>query len=301
MLAHNEPIHAVQLHIEGILAGGVGGVVAGHHIPARIVVFHRILIVHQGHRAKPGLAGVYPGDHAHPVPLGNGPLLELSDGALHPVGAGLLNGDIGHGIALVIGAAFVDGLDAPRNGRGHRGVFQQFLGLFQLRFLGFQVQLRFLEAHLGRLDLDGILQLFVGADLVPLPLQLADLGLVVLQAGIELLPLQIQLVRRQLELVRIVGEQGVPLFYVLAFLDQQLRHGLIFVFFDLREVFRNHHAGKPVRSGNSIDIGDLLHINRRFLFAAPRQHQCQRQGGSSQHTPFHIRTLLWKMDLITYK
>ena len=296
VLAHDQALHAVQLHIEGILAGHIGGIAAAD-IVAVVVVLYGVFVVHQGHGAKPGLAVVYPGGEPDAVTLGDGSLLQLADGTLYPVGTGLLDGDVGRGVALTVGAAFVDGLDAAGDRGSDGGVFQQLLGLLQLGLLGLQVQLRFLLTHLGRLDLDGVLQLFIGADLVPLPLQLADLGVVVADAGAELLPLQVQLVGVQLQLVRIVGEQGVALLHILALLHQKLGHFLVTVLLDLHQVFGYHQAGKTVLRRNSGETGDLLHIHSLVLAAAAGEHQtqCQAQGRSRSNRPFHISDPpIWK-------
>ena len=167
---------------------------------------------------------------------------------------------------------------------------QELFCLFQLRLLGFQIQFRFLLAHLQGLDLNGILQLHVGAGLIPVTLQFADLNLVVIHTGAELLPLQIQLVRSQLQLVRIVGKEGVPLFHILAFLNQQFRHILIRVLFDFGNVLRNHHTGEALSGTDSRKAGHLLHIYGSLFLAASADtgRQTKRQAQYDHFLKSHI-------------
>ena len=115
VLAHDQALHAVQLHVKIILAGLVYGVGAAAHHVAIVVILHRVFVVDLADGAGPGLAAVHPGGHEDLIPLAQSVLLKLSNDALDPVGPGLLDGDIGRGIALAVGAVLVDGLDAAGN------------------------------------------------------------------------------------------------------------------------------------------------------------------------------------------
>ena len=248
MLAHDQPLHRIQLHIERILAGCIHGI--GDHHPV-VVVLYGIFIVNQLHGSQPDFAAVYPGGHPDSVPLPDGPLLQLPDGSLDPVGAFLLNGNIGGRISLAVRAVLIHCLNPTGYRRRNGCVLQELLCLFQLCLLGFQIQFRFFLAHLKGLNLYGILQLHIGPGLIPVPLQFTDLNLIVIHAGTELLPLQIQLVRSQLQLVRIVGKEGIPLFHILTFLNQQFCHILVGILFDFGNVLRNHHAGEALPGADS--------------------------------------------------
>ena len=296
MLSQNQAVGAVQLHIERVLAGRGHGI--GRHavIPIGVAPLRGAFIIHQLDRARPGSGRIRPGGDLDAGALNDAAPLQFSDGTLDPVGAHLLNGDVRRGIAVSVGAAFVDGLNAALDGRHHGGVFQQILRLGDLGLLRLGVQFRFLHVHLSGLDLDGILQLVRTGRPAALLFQLLDLLLVIFDGSVQLLQLQLLLFQTQLQLIGVVLEQLVALVDVVAFLDQYFLDGLFRILLDLRHVLGNDHAGEPIAGRNaahSRQIGNRLHIHCRIVAAAGRQRngQAQAQRQSQPCSNFHNSVL----------
>ena len=292
VLTQNQPIGAVQLHIEGISAGIAHfiGAAAHHHAVVIVIALAGVFVVHQGHRAHPGLAGIGAGDDLHPGALGDAPPLQFSQGALNAIGACLLNTDIGQGVAVVVRSAFFHGLH-PSVDRGyHRGMLQNVLGPGNFPFLGLEVQFRFLQIHLGGLNLNGVLQLVGAPHPALLPLQILDLALVIFNGSRKLIPLQLLLFQSQLQFLGVVGEQGLSFLHIVAFLHQQLRHGLFAVLLDLRHVFRHHQAAETVTGSNAPHPCQRSHgldVYLSILPAAASQGQCQHQRQTEDLSSFH--------------
>ena len=198
MLSQNQAVGAVQLHVERILAGRGHGI--GRHtiIPVGVAPLRGVFVIHQLDRARPGSERIRPGGDLNAGAFNNAAPLQFADGTLDAVGADLLNGDVRCGVAVSVGAAFVDGLNAALDGRHHGGVFQQILRLGDLGLLRLGVQLRFLHVHLGGLDLDGVLELIRAGRPAPLLFQLLDLLLVAFDGCVQLLQLQLLLFQTQL-------------------------------------------------------------------------------------------------------
>ena len=121
MLTQHQAVAAVQLHIEGV-AAGIAHFVGVHIVVAIAVSLGGVLVVHQGDAAVPD-AVVGTGRNPNPVAHIQAAPLQLADGALDPVGAGLLDGDVGQGIAVIIGAVFVDGSDTASDGGSDGSTF----------------------------------------------------------------------------------------------------------------------------------------------------------------------------------
>ena len=99
---------------------------SGSHFIGRSSVVHIVLaalggifVVHQSHGAQPEDAIICAGYDPHTAALHQAATLQLAQHALDPVGAGLLDGDVGQGVAVVVHAVFADGLDPAGNGRFH--------------------------------------------------------------------------------------------------------------------------------------------------------------------------------------
>ena len=108
MLAHDQALNRIQLHIERILAGCAHGIRTHHPV---VVILYGVFVIYQLHGSQPCFAAVYPGSHPDSVPLPDGPLLQLSDGSLDPVRAFLLNGNIRGGVSLAVRSVFIHRLD----------------------------------------------------------------------------------------------------------------------------------------------------------------------------------------------
>ena len=191
-----------------------------------------------------------------------------------------------------------DGLDPAGDGGFYLNVLQNGFGLGDLRFLGLQVQLRFLQIHLGGLDLHGVLQLVGGAHPVALGFQILDLFLVIFNGGNQLLLFQFLLVQSKLELVHVVGEQHIALLHIVAFLHQKLGHGFVGVLLDLGHVFGYHDASEPVTGGNAAHAGQLRHgldIYGGAVVSAGghAQHQAQRDRRAQPLCSLHCKIPPW--------
>ena len=271
MLAQDHPFAAVQLHIEGVLAGGAHFVGAAADVIAVVVILHRVLIVHQGDGAHPEFLGIPPGFHADAAAFHDGPPLQLIQRPLDPVGAGLLNGDVGLGLAVFVGALLADGGDPPVHRRFHHGVGKQVLTFLHLGLFGFQLQLRFLQVDLVGLDLNGILQLVSRIRPFPVLFQLDDLLAVIFDGGGKLLQFQLLFFQGQLQLIGVIGKEGLPLGHVVALSDKKLLHHLVLIPLDLRDILGYHHPAEPVRHTDPAQLGkvrDLLHKNLIFFRSA---------------------------------
>ncbi len=241
MLTQQQAVGGVQCHIEGILAG-TGHLIRGNaHVLVGAAALGGVFIVHQSHLPRPGTVAAGTGSHLHPVALFEAAPLKLSQHALDPVGAGLLDDDIGRGLtAVVSGGVFVDLLHPAGDGGGDGGVIEQLLRLLHLVLLGFQLQLRFLHIHLGGLNLYGVLKPGGAGDALPLPLQCGDLLLAGVDGALQLGGLQVLFIQAQLKLLGVVAEESLPLLHVVAFLDHQLLNGLLGITGDLGGVFGHH-------------------------------------------------------------
>ena len=289
MLTQQQAVGGIQGNIERILAGTGHLIGRGAHVPVGIAALGGIFVVYQGYLARPGTIATGAGGHLHPVALPEAAPLQFSQHALDPVGAGLLDDDIGRGLAAVIGGgALVDFLHPTGDGGGHGGVVQQLLRLLHLVLLGFQLQLRLLHIHLGRLNLHGVLKPGGASDALPLPLQSSDFLLAAFNGALQLGSLQIFLVQAQLKLLGVVAEKSLPLLYVVTLLDHQLLDGLFRIPGDLGGVLRHHQPQEPVSRGNASGRGQPLHrlyINRILLCAAACQSQAQDKCQNC--FPFH--------------
>ena len=83
-------------------------------------------------------------------------------------------------------------------------------------------------------------------------------------------------VQGQLQLVHIIGKQGLALFHIVAFLYQQLRNGLVSVFLDLRHVFGDHQARKTVPGGDAAHAGQNFY--RLNIYSSPGGTSGQHEG-----------------------
>ena len=199
VLAQHQAVGGVQLHIEGIPAGGGHFVRGGTVVAVSIAALGGIFVVHQRDGARPRRVLLRPGHQLHPVPLLQAAPLQFAQHTLDPVGAGLLDGDVSGRLAVRIGGViFVDFLHPPGDGGSDGRVVQQLLRLLHLVLLGLQLQLRFLLVHLSGLNLHGVLQLGGAGKTAALPFQCLDFFLVALNAALQLLQLQIFLVQIQL-------------------------------------------------------------------------------------------------------
>ena len=246
MLAQKQPFHIVNVGVEGIAAGSAHFIRGWAHHAVRLAALRGIFKIYQRYRAGPG-AAIRPGQNGQPVTCPDGAALKLTQRTLDPESAGLLNGDEGQGIAVVVGLAVgVDGLDAAGDRGGHLGVFKKLFGLFDLGLLGFQLQLGLLQIHLSGLDFNGVLELGAAADTAQGFFQGIDLQLEAFYGGLKLLCLQPLLVQAQLQLLRIIAEKLLSLLHIVAFLDEQLRYGLIRILFNFGHVFGYDDAGESV-------------------------------------------------------
>ena len=289
MLTQQQTVGGIQGNIERILAGTGHLIGRGAHVPVGVAALGGIFVVYQGYLARPGAIAPGTGGHLHPVALPEAAPLQFSQHALDPVGAGLLDDDIGRGLAAVIGgAALVDLLHPAVNGGGHGGVVQQLLRLLHLVLLGFQLQLRLLHIHLGGLNLHSVLKPGGAGDALPLPLQSSDFLLAAFNGALQLGSLQIFLVQAQLKLLGVVAEKSLTLLYVVTLLDHQLLDGLFRIPGDLGGVLGHHQPQEPVSRGNAPGRGQPLHrlnINRILLCAAACQSQAQDK--CQNYFPFH--------------
>ena len=141
--------------------------------------------------------------------------------------------------------------------------------------------------------------MIAAAGALPLGFQLFDLAFVVVDHGLHLLQLQPLLVQRKLQLIRIVGEQFLPLGDIVTLLHQELRDGLILILIDLSHIFRNHHSGEPVALGDGARVADLPHrldIDPGSILPAAGQRQSHdtRQQQRCSFPQFHRKTSVSK-------
>ena len=114
MLTQQQTVAALQLHIEGVLAGA-GGIVAAAVVIAVLIALLGVGPVDHGDGALPRLVADAGTDH-HGGALRQRTGVILVDIALDPEAAGLHDGHEGQRIARLVGAAFfIDGLDAARH------------------------------------------------------------------------------------------------------------------------------------------------------------------------------------------
>ena len=293
MLTQDQAVGTVQLHIEGVLAGS-SHFVGCHTVVHGIGIFLAgAFIVNQGDRARPK-ASVGTGQHFHTGAFHNGALLQFSDGTFDPVRTGLLDGDVGHGIAIVIGTAFRDRLDTAGNRRYDYGIFQHSFCLGHAVALGLDVDLRLLQIQLNGLDLDGIFQTLALLGVFPLFFQFRNLVLIVFNGCFHLLQLQALLIQAQLQLLGIIRKQLSALSNIVAFPDKQFLHHHLGILLNLDGVLRNHNAGETVTGGNAAHVhkvGHLLHKDSILIASAGQHHQTQAQSQTNHKAFFHKQFL----------
>ena len=291
MLPQQQPVAALQLHIEGVLAGH-GGVIAAAVIVPVLVALLGVLPIDEGDGALPGLIADAGADH-HSGALRQGTCVVLVDIALHPEAAGLHDGHEGQGIAVLIGAAvLVDGLDPARHGRGDRYVLHGALQLLDILCLQRDIILLLQNIRGDLADLQGILHLLVGGGGVLVLFQLLLLLLLAGQLVLHLLQLQLGLLQIQLGLAHVVCKQGVALLDLLIHLHLDGIHRGVVVLLDLRLALRRDHSGKAIHQAGGAQPADHGHrLYRGFSLracAAARQYGQQHHGSQRDHSKlFH--------------
>ena len=281
MLAQHQTLGGVQIDVKGVPAGVAHFIHIAIHIVG--IALGGAFVVHHGHGAQPAETFVQTGNRPNPIPGLDSAPLQLPQHRLDPVGTGLLDGDVGHGLAVVVGAAFADTLH-PAGDRGlHLGVFQQVFRLLHLGLLGLELDFRLLQIQLIGLNLNGILQLGRAGNSGALPLQPLNLLLIVGNIGLKLFQLQPFFIQAQLQLIGIIGKEDLTFLHIVALFHQQFLHSLVLVLLNLGDILRYHHTGKPVSGGNSPHGSQILDgLDIDTFSAVFTAAQCQQQSRQNQ-------------------
>ena len=284
MLPHQQAVAlALQLHIEGVLAGHGGVAVAV--VAAGLL---GVVPVDGVDAALPGLVADAGADHHRRALRQHGGVV-LVDVALDTEAACLHHRHERQGVAVVVGAAVgVDGLHLAVHRGGDGGVLGAGLQLFDVLLLGGDVALGGQHADLGCPQVERVLPL--GGVVIRLVHQLLDaihLGLLILQRGVQLLQLQLRHLQIAPSLAEIVGKQHVALLHRVAHLHPDVGHGHGVVLLDLRLAQGTDDAGEPIRQthgakaadhGHGLDGGFALHLAAAGHAGHQhdqRQHKCR--------------------------
>ena len=281
MLTQHQPLGGVQIDVEGVPAGVAHLIHIAVHIVG--IALGGAFVVHHGHGAQPAETFVQTGNRPNPIPGLNAAPLQLPQHRLDAVSAGFLDGDVGHRLAIVVGAAFADALH-PAGNRGHHiGVFQQVLRLLHLGLLGLDLDLRLLQIQLIGLNLNGILQLCRAGNSGAFLLQTGDLLLIVGDIGLKLFQLQPLLVQTQLELLGIIGKEDLTFLHIVSLFYQQFLDSFVLVLLNLGDILRHHHTRKPVSGGDTPHGSQILHgLDIDTFSAVFTAAQCQQQCRQNQ-------------------
>ena len=287
MLAQQQAVAGLQLHIEGILAGG-GRIVAAAAVVIVLVALLGVLPVDQGDGALPRLVVDAGADH-HGGALGQHTGVILVDIALDPEAAGLHDGHEGQRIALLIGAAvLVDGLDAARDRRGNAYVLHGVLHLLDILRLQGDIILLLQNIGVHLPDLQRVLHLILKGRGVLVLFQLGLFFLLALQLVLHLLQLQLGLLQSQPRLTHIVGKQHITGLDLLIHLHLDGVHRGVVVLLHLRLALGGDDAGEPVHQPRGAEAADHGHrLHRRFALGVcaaacqhGQQHRCGQQNNS---------------------
>ena len=246
MLTQQQPVAAVQFHIEGVLAGRCGIVAAAVIVPI-LTALLRVFPVDQRDGALPGLI-TDAGADDHGGAFGQSARVVLIDVSLDPEAAGLHDGHKGQRIAHLIRATvLIDGLDAAVHRRGDRHIFQSVLQLFHVLDLQRDVIFLFRDIGVDLTDLQRVIHLLIRSRPVLVPLQLLLFLFLHLQLVFHLFQLQLCHFQIQPSLTGVVCKQRVAFLDFLIHLDLNGVHSGVVVFLDLRLTLCRDHAGKTIR------------------------------------------------------
>ena len=291
MLAQQQSVAAVQLHIERIFAGGTG--VAGAAVIVIVAAaLRRVVPVDAGDGAAPGLiAGAGADDHLGALVQHR--RIALIHVTLDPEAAGLDDGDQRQGVAPVVGAAVgIDALDLALHLRLDGAVLHVFLYLLDIPALirdaavgGADIQIELADLTKGLVSLD------IVRDLIQRGLGLLLLLLLVGKRCLQIFQRYLRLLQTDLKLAHVVGKQHVAHLDGVAHFNLDLPDGQGVVLFDICLAHCADHACEPVcQAGGAkpADHGDGLDGCLSVALAAAGRYAQQHDQRQNECSFLHL-------------